>query len=474
MSAHRKFVSFPGRLVVLGFGAVGQGTLPLLLRHIDMRPEQVTVITALPDGRDIARQLGVGFKALRVTRQNYLQIFDQHLSQGDFLFNASVDVGSLDAIEYCQQRGILYFDACIEPWAGGHEDTSVSPGRRSNYAYREGALELRKKYPHGPAAMLTHGANPGLVSHLLKQALLNLAADTGLGAPRPASREEWARLAQQLGVKVIHVAERDSQASTRRKARDEFVNTWSAEAFAGESLQPAELGWGTHERHWPEDGMEFGFGSGAAIYLNRPGAATRVRSWTPGEGPFIGFLISHSEATTIPDYFTVRDTSGRAIYRPTCHYAYHPCDDAVLSMLEFNGNNYRFPPRQRLLRDEISEGMDELGVLLAGHARNAYWYGSRLTIEQARRLCPYNNATSLQVNAPAMASVVWAMQNPDAGIVEPDELPYREILDMSLPYLGEVVGAYTDWTPLTDRARLYPEDLDLEDPWQFKNIRVTG
>jgi homospermidine synthase len=143
-------------------------------------------------------------------------------------------------------------------------------------------------------------------------------------------------------------------------------------------------------------------------------------------------------------------------------------------MLEFNGNNYRFPPRQRLLRDEISEGMDELGVLLAGHARNAYWYGSRLTIEQARRLCPYNNATSLQVNAPAMASVVWAMQNPDAGIVEPDELPYREILDMSLPYLGEVVGAYTDWTPLTDRARLYPEDLDLEDPWQFKNIRVTG
>ncbi len=162
------------------------------------------------------------------------------------------------------------------------------------------------------------------------------------------------------------------------------------------------------------------------------------------------------------------------LYRPTCHYAYHPCDDAVLSMLEFNGKDYRFPPRQRLLREEISEGRDELGVLLAGHAKNAYWYGSRLTIDEARRLCPYNNATSLQVNAPAMASVVWAMRNPDAGILEPDELPFREILDMCLPYLGEVAGAYTDWTPLEGRGRLYPEDLDTGDPWQFKNVRVGG
>jgi homospermidine synthase len=43
--------------------------------------------------------------------------------------------------------------------------------------------------------------------------------------------------------------------------------------------------------------------------------------------------------------------------------------------------------------------MDELGILLAGHAKNAYWYGSQLTIEEARRVAPHNNATSLQVRA---------------------------------------------------------------------------
>ncbi len=29
-----------------------------------------------------------------------------------------------------------------------------------------------------------------------------------------------------------------------------------------------------------------------------------------------------------------------------------------------------------------------------------------------------------------------------------------------------------DWTPLTDRPGLFPEDLDEKDPWQFRNILV--
>jgi homospermidine synthase len=41
--------------------------------------------------------------------------------------------------------------------------------------------------------------------------------------------------------------------------------------------------------------------------------------------------------------------------------------------------------------------MDELGLLIAGHAKNAYWFGSQLTIEEARRVAPHNSATSLQV-----------------------------------------------------------------------------
>jgi homospermidine synthase len=117
--------------------------------------------------------------------------------------------------------------------------------------------------------------------------------------------------------------------------------------------------------------------------------------------------------------------------------------------------------------------MDELGVLLMGHKKGAYWYGSQLTIEEARKLCPYNNATSLQVNIGYASAIIWAINNPDAGIVEPDELPYKTMLQICKPYLGRVVGVYTDWTPLEGRGVLFPEDVDASDPWQFKNFRVV-
>ena len=83
----------------------------------------------------------------------------------------------------------------------------------------------------------------------MTQALLNLAADIGVEAGNPASRADWGELARRLGVKVIHVAERDTQVSTVPKEQGEFVNTWSIDGFVSEGSQPSELGWGTHERN---------------------------------------------------------------------------------------------------------------------------------------------------------------------------------------------------------------------------------
>jgi len=108
-----------------------------------------------------------------------------------------------------------------------------------------------------------------------------------------------------------------------------------------------------------------------------------------------------------------------------------------------------------------------------GHARGAYWFGSRLSIQQARKLAPYNSATSLQVVVGVLGAMVWALENPARGMVEPDDLDYRRVLDIADPYLGDIVGKYSDWTPLQDRGWLYKEDVDAADPWQFKNFRVV-
>jgi homospermidine synthase len=470
VSSDIRYCVLAGRLVIIGFGSIGQGSLPLILRHIGITPDRITIVTGDNRGQAEAAKYGVKFVTTPLTPDNFRHVLEGMVGAGDFVLNLSVEVSSIAMIEYAREMGAMYLDTCIEPWPGAYTDTTKSLSERSNYALRERALAL--KGTGGPTAVVTHGANPGLVSHFVKQALLNLAADADLKTAEPKTREAWAALARQIGVKVVHIAERDSQVANQPKRRGEFVNTWSIDGFVSEGCQPAELGWGSHEKGLPPDGAEHAFGCGSAIYLKKPGTTVKVRTWTPIEGPFQGFLITHSEAISIADYYSVVE-NGKVVYRPTSHYAYHPCDDAVTSVHEFVGKNFEQQSRQRLLMNEIIDGVDELGVLLAGHARNAYWFGSQLSVAEARELAPYNNATSLQVCVAVLAGMVWAVENPGRGVVEPEEMDFRRCLEICLPYLGPVGGFYSDWTPLVGRGHLFPEDVDTSDPWQFKNIRVA-
>lgn len=467
---------FPGRLVMLGCGAIGQGTVPLLLKHTDITPDRMHIIAADPAGRDVAAQFGVPFDILPLTEENYRSILNKFLKGGDFLLNLSVNVSSYDLVAYCQKRQVSYVDTSKEVWPGFESDPSISTADRTNYCIREMQLDERKKYAGGPTALVSHGANPGLVSHFMKQALLNIAQDTlvkdtGMIIETPKKREDWALLMQRLGVRAIHVAERDTQASKVIKSKDEFVNTWSVDGFLVEALQPVELGWGTHEKELPADAHEHAEGSRASIYLDRPGALTPVRSWTPREGSYHGFLITHDESISTADFYTVRGEDGGVAYRPSVLYAYHPCDDAVLSVREYAGNNWRMPKKRRILLNEIERGSDELGVLLMGHRKRSYWYGSDLSIAQTREVAQFVNATSLQVIAGALSGVIWALEHPKQGLCEPEDVDFARILEITMPYLGTVHGKYTNWSPLRDRKGLFIEDT-ATDPWQFKNFRV--
>lgn len=314
-----------------------------------------------------------------------------------------------------------------------------------------------------------------MVSWLVKAALLNLASDLSLEIVEPAvgDSEGWARLMRSLGVRGVHIAERDTQRTVNPKPIDTFWNTWSVDGFISEGLQPAELGWGTHEKWMPSNARTHDDPTAPGIFLEQPGAETRVRTWCPSHGAQYGFLVTHNESLSISDFFTVWADDGSAEFRPTCHYAYHPCNEAVLSFHEMFGAAARWPSTQHVLDEhEIVDGRDELGILLYGHDRNAYWYGSSLTIEATRALAPYQNATGLQVTSAVLAGVVWALENPLAGIVETDDMDHRRCLEIQTPYLGSVEGHYTDWNPLSDRPGLFAEDIDPDDPWQFRNVLV--
>jgi homospermidine synthase len=464
-----------GPIVMIGFGSIGQGTLPLIERHFEYDRSRFVVIDPQEKHKELLDARGIRFIQQAVTRENYRELLTPLLTEGGgqgFCVNVSVDTSSVAIMELCRSLNAFYIDTVNEPWAGFYFDKSKGPAARTNYALRELTLDARRRNPGGTTAVSCCGANPGMVSWFVKQALIDIATDSGLPFEEPTSREDWARLMRRVGVKGIHIAERDTQRAKSEKRMGVFVNTWSVEGFVSEGMQPAELGWGTHESWMPGNAGTYDHGSAAAIYLLQPGADTRVRTWCPTPGSQYGFLVTHNESISIADFFTVRE-GGKAVYRPTCHYAYHPCNEAVLSLHEMFGNAGKVQEEHHILdENEIVDGIDELGVLLYGHARNAYWYGSQLSIDETRRLAPYQNATGLQVTSAVLAGMVWALENPQAGIVEADEMDFRRCLDVQRPYLGPVNGYYTDWTPLTDRPGFFPEDIDTSDPWQFRNVLV--
>ena len=183
-----------------------------------------------------------------------------------------------------------------------------------------GALELRAaRDPAGgqaqaarkaPTAVSTCGANPGMVSWFVKQALLDIARDTNTKINEPKSREGWGQLAHKLGVKGIHIAERDTQRSKKPKPMNVFVNTWSVEGFVSEGMQPAELGWGTHETWMPDNGRHHTAKaaarrstccSPAPIQGCAPGARPRARNTA-----FSSPTMSRSRSPTISRCATAR------------------------------------------------------------------------------------------------------------------------------------------------------------------------
>ena len=464
-----------GPIVMIGFGSIGRGTLPLILRHIKCNPQQITVIDPDASTSQLAEKQGATFIKAAITAKNHRQVLKPLLTAGPgpaFIVNLSVDVGSLDIMRLARETGALYIDTVIEPWPGFYYNTKAPQADRTNYRLREKLLALKRELGPGLTAVSCCGANPGMVSWLVKKALMDIAAATKTKVAEPKTRDGWAKLMKRLGVKGIHIAERDTQRTKKPKPFGTFVNTWSVEGFISEGLQPAELGWGTHEKKLPPKGKRHKTGCGAAIFIETPGADTRVRTWTPSEGAHFGFLVTHNEAISISDFYTVRE--GRKVtYRPTCHYAYHPSNDAVLSWHEMLGNGgKRLKHAYVLDESEIADGRDELGVLLYGHKKNAYWFGSQLSIEEARKLAPYQSATGLQVTSAVLAGMIWAIENPTSGIVETDEMDYRRCMEIQAPYLGPVRGYFTDWTPLDSVLELFSPDLDKRDPWQFQNILV--
>ncbi|HWW87716.1 MAG TPA: saccharopine dehydrogenase NADP-binding domain-containing protein [Vicinamibacterales bacterium] len=480
---------FTRRILFVGFGAVARCTLPILLRHIDARPSQITIMDFNPDETALKPWLeqGVTFVNDRVTPENMGALLGRFVSAGDLLIDLAWNIDCNEVVQWCNARGVLYVNTSVEVWDPYDGAGDKHPTERTLYWRHMKLRRLIGSWTEpGPTAVIEHGANPGLISHFTKQALLDIAervlAEQKVEPQRAeriaqhATSREFNHLAEQLGVKVIHCSERDTQITNRPKVVNEFVNTWSVEGFREEGTTTAEMGWGTHERELPALAFEHRDGPRSQICLARMGINTFVASWVPPDHHIVGMVVRHGEAFTITEKLTVWK-NGEVQYRPTVHYAYCPCDCAIASLHELRGRDYDLQADIRIMTDEIVSGADLLGALVMGHPYQSWWCGSDLDIEESRRLVPHQNATTMQVAISVVAACKWMLENPRRGVCVPDDLPHEYVLDVSRPYLGRFISMASDWNPLQHYSNVFRgfnrPQLDRSDPWQFKNFLIT-
>lgn len=472
--------NFNNRVLVLGAGSVAQCVVPLLIEHL-VSANQITIVDQRDTKSRFTAPIARGAKYIndQLTQENMSAFLSKYLSAGDFLLDLAWNIDANDIIEWAHNHGVIYLNTSLELWDPNSNPSARTPQERTLY-YRH--MKLRKLTDswkgQGPTAIVEHGANPGLVSHLVKKALVDIATraiQDGLAAKGVAeslASDNYPTLAHLLGVKVIHIAERDTQISNKPKLFNEFVNTWSVEGFYEEGIAPAELGWGTHEKTLPAKAFTHTGGPQNQIGIAQPGATTWVRSWVPTMET-TGMVVRHGEAFTISDYLTVWE-NGKALYRPTVHYAYCPTDAAIASMRELEMAQWNITENQRIMNDDIIDGEDRLGVLLMGHIYKSWWTGSLLNIHDARKLIPGQSATTVQVGSAVFAAIAWAMKNPVRGFMVPDQMPWREVLPYAEKYWGGFHSQSSDWDPLQTRNDLFKgwngRVYDESDPWQFSNF----
>ncbi|PIQ86595.1 MAG: homospermidine synthase [Candidatus Omnitrophica bacterium CG11_big_fil_rev_8_21_14_0_20_45_26] len=480
-------MKFDGKILIIGCGSVSQCAVPLVLEKFEMPANKITIMDFVDNRKRVKEALdrGVHYVTDRVKKDNHAQLLAKYVTKGDLIIDLAWNIDCMAIVQWCRQNEVFYVNTSVEEWDPYQDAERNEPAKYTLYARH---MELRRMIDswgsnHGTTAIVDHGANPGLVSHFTKRALMEIAEkilNDKPGDPRTAELEKaladkaFNQLARLTGVKSIHISERDTQITNQPKKVNEFVNTWSIEGFFEEGVAPAELGWGTHEKYVPKNAYFHKTGPRNQICLRTIGMKTWVRSWVPC-GEITGMVIRHGEAFSISDRLTVWE-DGKAVYRPTVHYAYCPSDAAINSLHELEMRQFDLQKDQRIMSDEITDGEDQLGVLLMGHDFKSWWCGSLLDIHTARQLAPHQQATTLQVAISVVAAAMWMIQNPKRGFLMPDDIDHEYILKVAMPYISPFFSEAVDWTPLKSlNTKFTKYDIAKpkeEDVWQFTTFLV--
>jgi homospermidine synthase len=471
--------SYSGKFYLLGCGAIGKALLYLIIKLYKDIAKNIIIIER-QDLRNEVRQflaMGVHFIQQDITQKSYKQIF-MDIKKDDIIIDCAYGMSTTDFLLLCQEKGCHYLSSAIDHWNYKDFEKPLDASLYNKYTKIEAVNKSigEKKFN----ALVAMGANPGNVSIWTKFALDIINKKSSV----KHEFKTYAELAKKLGVQVIHVSERDCQLNGAPKRINEYCNTWSTdgESYYEEALGFAEGSWGTHEKKLPDDIIST---ENNYFIVNRLSLHSYAQSYVPLYGAYVGNIIPHEETFTIGKHLTIYDKD-KVVYKPSVYYVYHPCNDARMSVEELKEKDYEYQTYYRLLTKELISGRDELGLTFFLENGDVYWIGSLLDVDEAREV--YNNefndninATILQVVSGCLSGLLYLTKlnkkinkgkDTYKGLIHPDDLPHRQILKWSLPFLGSFVFEKVENFDLYKIDTKFTGKNIKTTEWQYQNFMV--
>lgn len=430
---------FVGRIVIFGYGMVGQSFYRLLKEEVQFKNEKLFVI----DKDEFSRKafvneggVAANYLAINVTKQNYQEIYGSILKPGDALLDFSESTGNIDSLSWCLVHNVHYLSTSSSNWLDDSDDDN-------SYDIFLQLKALTKKHQKGSAsAVIEIGANPGLVSLFVNRCLREIINEESDNYPdnnfeNLIATNDYALIAKKIGVETIIISDLDTLSTGGDDDGEDFLaNTWSPVGLYDEAVSYIELHLGTSfdlrklagkiKKYNEEDGY---------AKLNIRGIDTLEKTYYPG-GYFYGSIITHEEALSLGAHLTVLNESEERIYSPTVYFSYRPSAKAFNALQKIRLKNYEKPKNFIKLTSEIASGSEYLGVILTGEKLGSYYFGTAVDIETVRQKRPLETPTIIQVTATAISGFKWIIANPKNGLLFPEQLPEDFILENAEKYLG--------------------------------------
>jgi len=392
--------------------------------------------TELFEGRDVK------YIQNAITRKNHKRLL-KDIDAETLVIDLSVNVDSIMLLKLCKDKGALYINTSIENYEEAPKkhsgDITYQDIKENTLLHRELLAEEVMKGTK-KSRFLNCGFNPGCIQAFFKRGIREYANSQKVAIVKV----DYAKLANDLGLKEVIIAEYDSQKTDIKPTPTKFINTWSCIGYELEASDECMLSLNNEDI----EGME---SMGVKLIKPDEGKAPNVR-FLPELGmnvkrqgmtldhngkPFkyTSMLIPHAEIYSLSEFLHYKGNS------PTIMYCYRSCDASIESLEYLRDNNYEELPEYHVLElsDITNDGWDSIGALMTFENGDRLWCGSVLSVSQVKKLgFKVGAPTGVQVAGFLHACIHYMLKNPKEGLLESEDIPHKELFKLCDKYMGNI------------------------------------